>query len=215
MRMDRILWMVALCCTLHLHLSADECKKPPQGPPGPVGMTGATGATGLSGLTGATGPNGVTGPTGAAGSTGATGQLAISLASAVGNGQTISAAGVYQDIDFQCNLVTPLGIIHPYGCDASQFFIENSGVYLIEWTFSAANPNGDFIASALYDSTIIQGQFGPSPIQFSTLNPGETVTVTAQVTLYLMAGQSIALQVVSSNGGLSIMNPIISIIRVL
>lgn len=215
MRMDRILWIVALCCTLHLHLSADECKRPCQGPPGPVGMIGPTGPTGMSGFTGATGPNGVSGPTGATGATGATGQLAIAVASAVGNGQTITAAGVYEDIDFQCNLITPVGIIHPYGCDPSQFFIVNSGVYLIEWTFSAVNPNGDFIASALFDSTIFQGQIGPSPIQFSTLNPGETVTVTAQVTLYLMAGQSIALQVVSSNGGLSIMNPIISIIRVL
>ena len=190
-----------------------NCTKAPiRGPRGVTGPVGPTGPTGLVGPTGI-GNTGPIGPTGATGPAGATGQLAISLASAYGTEQLISVAGAFISIDFPLDQFDPVGIIHPDAGDDTQFFIEKGGIYLIEWTFTAQNLNGDTIASTIFDGENF-AFISPSPTQFSTLNPGESVTVTAHMTVQLFTNQSLALQVMSTNGDLAITSPAISFIQV-
>ena len=115
-------------------------------------------------------------------------------------------------IDFPNNQFDPIGIFHPDNGNDMQFFITSDGLYLVEWTFTANNPNGDSIASTLFDAENFIF-LDPSPNQTAQLNPGEDTTITAHATLQLFENQSISLQVISENGGLLVTIPAISFIE--
>lgn len=169
-----------------------NCCKPPQGPPGlrgPTGVTGQTGTSGGTGQTGTTGPTGVTGQTGTTGATGATGptgvtgatgSLAVNYASVASDIQTIVFSGANFPINFPTDLVTSVGIVHPYLADDSKFQILNDGIYQISWTVPVEwdVTSEDTVELFLYDATTAT-YFLPSPIskgQFDSITGSSTTT---------------------------------------
>ena len=128
------------------------------GATGATGQTGATGATGTTGATGATGSTGATGATGITGQTGITGATGTPISAnyasdesgSTGGDIQVLAAPALNNILFSTDQVTPVGVVHPIGGDNSQFRIQNTGTYLIQWylcfdniTYTGANTFSD------------------------------------------------------------------------
>lgn len=109
------------------------------GSAGPTGSTGPTGFTGPTGIKGASGPTGpcCSGATGRMGSTGPTGHIGgpfLQLASAYDTGKSPQIIGTGPTgIGFDTDIIL-LGISHS---PSDTFTIQESGIYLIQWSFIA------------------------------------------------------------------------------
>ena len=122
---------------------------------------------------------------------GATGGLATNYAAGWDQaGQPLSSGN--NPIQFaEPDLVTPVGIVHPFSSDSSKFQIVNSGIYLLEWFVSFTNTSGNVetIIAIHVDGVLI------NPSAFETLVTLEDATISGQVTLAISAGSVVQLVV--------------------
>lgn len=184
-----------------------QCPRGATGVPGPTGPQGMTGATGNIGSTGASGPTGVTGPTGPSGglgftgSTGVTGPTGPAIAGAIASlfdTQTTSlvvTAPTATNVTFDSQDFPPQGIT--YTLPASVFFVNQTGLYLVNWTIDV-NSLSLFTASvSLFQNGI---EVNPQPnlqFQVGAGAPSNQLILGSKL-LVLNAGEPITLTIVPS-----------------
>lgn len=189
----------------------------PTGPTGPQGASGNTGPTGLSGAigptgaTGNTGPIGRVGPQGPTGSTGITGPITTTaLASAFDTSLTIFSIGSTVSVPFATDEVPPVNITH----NDTDFIINSSGIYLINWSLTAGLEGNTPTQSGIIGTTV-NGVF--SQLESFFLLAGTLFTpFEGSTSLSLVAGDVIRLGIITagSTGSYFIVNPNINIIKV-
>ena len=170
--------------------AGSDCKKiperGPQGPPGPPGTPGTQG------------PRGPRGPRGPAG--------AFALRFAAAHSDTPQAVEATGDtlVDFTINNFTPVGIIHPFAGDDSQFQVLNTGLYLITWTMSVTaliQSEVDTFNVQLFNVTA-GAAIPPDPMVTTTLDflvGPVTFPLSAQTIVPLTAGDVVQLRINHAN----------------
>ena len=214
------------------------CPTGPTGNQGPTGPTGTTGSQGVIGFTGSTGPRGptgsigstgqvgatgITGPTGVTGSTGPTGPgIQVALGSFFTNGATANfetitvpagSTAVQANVTFLSPVYTPIGIGHVAsgvsgGGTGDGFLIGTTGIYLINWVFTAQSLNSDggdiTISAGIFDDVNFVF-LNPSPILDTTFLASNALfdfSVSGSSSLILNAGDIISLRLNFSNIGI-------------
>jgi hypothetical protein len=192
-----------------------------QGSIGPQGLQGIPGPIGPQGIQGQIGPQGIQGPIGPIGPQGPPGTLVSNFASSftTGNQQIPTNQATFTPINFNSDQLVPVGIIHPVppGPDFSQFEVQNTGVYLIGWTFTFLNSDGlAFLDVRLFNVS-------PNPFSTSTLlvpsgSPNFSATISGQTVIPLTAGTSIRLEVrvpaASAGANVQVANPSFWIVQI-
>lgn len=122
--------------------------------------------------------------------------------------QTINSVNSFTSVIFRSNQPdSPRHIAHPHSADDTKFEIKHSGVYLISWTITCANPSrsfNDVTSLQLYNETT-SNALNPTPFQ-STLVVIFPFTFAGQTIVSLKAKTVLQLQVSSQIGGLQILD---------
>ena len=164
------------------------------GPTGATGPTGVTGPTGSTGATGATGPTGVTGPTGATGPTGVTGPTGPESVTAnylYANNNAVSTVPLTGNVG-NIPLTTTQNLSPGFTTtDNTTFTATNEGDYYINYIVSGNLSTGDSARVSVNNTT-------PVAESKPVTTTGEN-TLTSSAIVKLNAGDTIALQLNSSN----------------
>lgn len=193
----------------------------PTGPTGGLGPTGPTGDTGLPGPTGSQGPTGSdTGPTGPTGPTGAAGATGVPFnpdyLTAYSDGEASNQTALINTIT-AINFVTdrfssPVGITHPVLGDSSVFQINQSGLYLVEWNFSATTTGGGVATVNVFNASPSSTNYPPVDMQTTTLESNAWNVIAGQVLLPLNAGDQLQIRFFCPTAEVTIHNAQIAVI---
>lgn len=205
-----------LACECYVSMAAPG-KTGPRGATGATGPRGTTGVTGATGATGATGSHGATGAIGGTGATGATGVFSHVYASASADLQRLLLATT-TPIDFAHNLVTPAHIIHPVAGVASNFQVQQPGIYLISWTL---NLEWDSVARKLITLDLYNALTSTSLFNvqqtfdvLSVAGGARNEVISGQIVVHLNALDIVALRLRSSNGMTIVTNGTFNIVSI-
>lgn len=120
------------------------------------------------------------------------------------------------EVPFDHSQVSPVGIIHPVGENASFFLVLNSGVYQILW-----NATAQYQATTANNSAIITFQLFNvtqdviyQPEVMATLQDREIKTISGQATIFIPAGTIIQLQAHTTASSTTLSNRTISITQI-
>jgi hypothetical protein len=152
---------------------------------------------------------------------GPSGSLVTNYVSSSSSPQIFLDIGTHP-IEFQNNIIPPVGIIHPYQSTDSDFQILNTGVYQISWTVQVNwDPRTkNIIELYLYDVTA-SSQIPPIPVGKATFDDHTAsaqhpryMTLSGQTIISLSANTVIQLQINLSNASTAIVGGIFTITNI-